>query len=232
MKSNPFRSIFFFIIIYIISIRTSFAQKIEIMLLDSLTKAPIANASVFLMDENNGTVSNERGIAVIGETKSSKLRISHLNYIHKNIMLSGLTEGTNTILVSPKSPTELEEVVVNINSDKLILGKWRLVGANALKINKKGKEERKSAKSVPSNLKEYLNDGSFQVSFNGKEIMKGKYTAFENQISEKVVGADIKKLEGINNILFYVINKDNKTLIVKYQLPKSEYVIEEIWKRF
>lgn len=232
MKSNFLRRIFFFIFFCIISISNSYAQKIEIILLDSLTKAPIANASVFLSEENNGTVSNEKGIAIIGETKSRELRISHLNYNHKNIMLSGLGEGTNTILVSPKSPTELEEVIVNINSDKLILGKWVLTGANALKINKKGKEERKSAKSVPANLKEYTNDGYFHISFDGKEIMKGNYTAFENQINEKVVGADIKKLEGINNILFYVIGKDNKTLIVKYQLPKSEYVVGEIWKRF
>ncbi|MDM1296557.1 carboxypeptidase-like regulatory domain-containing protein [Sphingobacterium sp. N143] len=231
MKSSSLSNIFLFIFFCIISVSMSYAQKIEIILLDSLTKAPIANASVFLADENNGTVSNEKGIAVIGETTSRTLRISHLNYNHKNIMVSGLAEGTNTILVRPKNPTELEEVVVNIDSDKLILGKWVLTGANALKINKRGKEERKSAKSVPANLKEYTADGSFHVSLNDKEIMKGNYTAFENQINESVVGADIKKLEGIKNILFYVISKDNKTLIVKYQLPKSEYVVEEIWKR-
>ena len=105
------------------------------------------------------------------------------------------------------------------------------MGINRSKCTE-NKEERKSAKSVPANLKEYTNDGYFHISFDGKEIMKGNYTAFENQINEKVVGADIKKLEGINNILFYVIGKDNKTLIVKYQLPKSEYVVGEIWKRF
>lgn len=147
-------------------------------------------------------------------------------------MLPGLGEATNTFLVSPKSPNELEEVVVNINSDKLILGKWVLTGANALKINKKGKEQQKSAKSVPANLKEYTNDGYFHISFDGKEIMKGNYSAFENQINEKIVRANIIKLKGNKNVVFYVLSKDNKTLLIKYQLNKTEYIIEEVWERF
>lgn len=120
---------------------------------------------LYFIEDNTQGILHEIFITAIGE------RV----FLYKTLK--------NTILVSPKNPTELEEVVVNIDSDKLILGKWVLTGANALKINKRGKEERKSAKSVPANLKEYTADGSFHVSLNDKEIMKGNYTAFENQIN-------------------------------------------------
>ncbi|WDF67385.1 hypothetical protein PQ465_13840 [Sphingobacterium oryzagri] len=225
-------SIFLFLIyLCMIMVGHTHAQKIAIKLVDSLTDAPVASASILLFEDNNGTVTNENGIAYIGENKSSDANISHLNYDDKRIRLAELGTGVNTVLMCPKSPIALSEVVITNNADKSVLGRWMLKEVAASKVNHKGKYERRHYKNVPANVKEYGADGSFRVSLRDKEVMNGQYTAVRNQLHEQVVGADIKELAGLDNKLFYVVSKDYKTLIVKYQLPKSAYVVEEVWKK-
>lgn len=207
------------------------AQSLEVLLLDSITSDPVAKASFLLIEENNGTVSGEKGIARLGNPKSKHMQISHLNYNTKKIRVSDLQPGLNTIKISPRNPNEIEEVVVNYRPAKWFMGKWVLVSVTRLTINLYGDEQRKNSGNVSASVKEYGADGSFRVSYNGIDFIKGKYTAMDNQINEQINYAKQKELENIVNILFYVFNKEQNSLIVKYQLPNSTSVIEEVWKK-
>lgn len=68
-----------FLMIYLSCTHLCQAQLKKIILLDATTSNPIPKASIFLEEENNGTVSDENGIARLGNTQSKNIRISHLS---------------------------------------------------------------------------------------------------------------------------------------------------------
>lgn len=208
------------------------AQLKKIVLIDATTSNPIPKASIFLEEENNGTVSDEAGIARLGNTKSKHLRISHLNYETLTVKTSDLTNETTTLKLSPRAANQLEEVIISAGFDKLLVGKWKLLEIANIQILSDGTEYSTKRKTSFGNIKEYKTDRSFLITnSNGYKQLSGRFTALNNQIHEDIEYSNDKSIQGITNILFYSKTEKDKHIRVKYQLPNSISVTEEIWQK-
>lgn len=221
-----------FLMIYLCYNHVCQAQLKKIILLDATTSNPIPKASIFLEEENNGTVSDENGIARLGNTQSKNIRISHLNYNMLTIKTSDLTHEITTLKLIPRPANQLEEVIVSAGFDKLLVGKWKLLEIANIRILSDGTEHSTKRKTSFGNIKEYNADRSFIIiSSNGSKQLSGRFTALNNQIYEDIEYSYDQSLQGITNILFYSKTEKDHQIRVKYQLPNSVWVTEEIWKK-
>jgi len=99
-----------------------FAQKTDLnaIILDSATKLPIPNVSIYFDNENQnsliGTVSNDEGKFTIS-TSVNKLLFSHINYESTTI---NLTPDVHEIYLTPKTYS-LEELIVSNQDPKTYL---------------------------------------------------------------------------------------------------------------
>jgi len=97
------------------------SQNISGVILDSKSKQPLENVTIYLQKDKSGSVSDVSGKfnfklnATI--TKTDTLQFSRIGYHTKKITIAELTIEENTILLSKKLET-LDEVIVN-SSDKL-----------------------------------------------------------------------------------------------------------------
>lgn len=149
------------------SFKIAMGQTKELLVLDSLTKHPIASVSIFYEEDNNGTVTNENGLATIGRTKSKTLKISHLNYQPKTVTLGKFTSHKLTIYLAPLAANQLREVVISSTD---IVGKWVCTLVARLKTD--DTYERVFPQGENGNIKQYKSDGTFVITnSNGTRIV-------------------------------------------------------------
>nr|WP_321234714.1 carboxypeptidase-like regulatory domain-containing protein [uncultured Psychroserpens sp.] len=102
-----------------------FGQRINGIVLDSKTKAPIENVSVFFKKNKSGTVSNEKGVFNLSLkskiAKTDSLKFSCIGYHSRTISIEDFKKEKTTVYLSKKLEN-LNQVVVNsseILKDKL-----------------------------------------------------------------------------------------------------------------
>lgn len=221
--------LFFFIVLTPVIVK---AQLKEIKLINSETSEAIEKASIFLIEENNGTVSNDEGIAKLGNTKSKQIRISHLNYDPLVINVVDLKQEITTLKLKPKTAHQIEEVVITAGFDQLLVGKWKLKEISNIIIFNNGDEDIKLRKIRNGNMKEYFSDRTFIIhNSNGYKLLNGTFIALNNQIHENIIYSLDRSIQGITNILFYSKTEKRNQIRVKYQLPGARSITEEIWER-
>ncbi len=111
-----------------------FAQETQSVyfLKDIVTKAPIANANIYLKNSTIGTISNEEGAFQITTDKLSELDFSHLEYKKFSVKVKEIFDS-KIIFLEPNT-IELEEIIVsNVPTNVLIQS---LIKSSKSKLNK------------------------------------------------------------------------------------------------
>lgn len=95
--------------------------KLNIIILDQSTHEGIDNVNIKLMGKNIGTVSMVNGFgSLIVDSFPAQLSISHISYIHREMIINKPFHDTIKILLNPKVNT-LDEIVVTSESNDCII---------------------------------------------------------------------------------------------------------------
>ncbi|ESU21204.1 hypothetical protein FEDK69T_25710 [Flavobacterium enshiense DK69] len=112
-----------------------FSQNVEIVvaLKDYETNLPIEDASITVLNTNQGLVSNKDGIFKISLDKPSKIQISHASYktivvnsaslkLKENIIyMDRNTKTLEEVIITTKHPQEILKKLIENSSDKLTI---------------------------------------------------------------------------------------------------------------
>lgn len=122
-----------------------FSQNIEVTVLlkDYETNLPVEDASITVVNTNQGLVSNKDGVFKIALEKPSKIQISHASYKTLTVNSSSLKLKENIIYLDSNNKT-LEEIIVTKQHPQEILKSLVLNSGNRL--------------TVPINLKMYVRE--------------------------------------------------------------------------
>lgn len=108
----------YFLALFFLSIFTCFGQNIKGKVIDTNTKLPIENVSVYLKNLNYGTITDKTGDFKIKTNSRYKnidsVSFSIIGYYPKRFTMSQLKE-TNVIIELSKKTEQLEEVTVTTN---------------------------------------------------------------------------------------------------------------------
>ncbi len=206
-------ALLFLIGLCVITMGYTRVQKMAVKLIDSLTEAPIVNASILPTDYNGYAVTSKRCIVYMG----NKLRdaiISPVYYPDKRIRLAALGAGVHTMCMRPKSPVALAGSFITNQADKAVLVTWILKKLAVSKVKHKGTAERRHYKHLPVQEPEYRGDRSFRASVRDRPLINGSCPAVKNQLDEKVAEASSKALANLENWLVAVVCKGHKALMV------------------
>jgi|GEM_PF-1053038 len=210
----------------------SLAQIKKIQVLDAQTADPISKVSILFEDENNGTVTDEDGMATLINPKSKHIRFSHLNFEPLSIRFSDLKDAMTVIKLTPKAPNQIEEVSVTFKLDQKLIGRWKLVKSETTILNLNGNIKKYKNYRTSSNIKEYKSNSTFIITSRGKTLIEGNYVALDNQLQEEIIDAwPRSELIGVTNTLFYTTKSRGRKMIVKYKLPNSDAIVEEEWTK-
>ncbi len=90
--------------------------KLNIIILDQSTHEGIDNVNIKLMGKNIGTVTMVNGFgSLLVDSFPAKLSISHISYIHREMIINKPFHDTLKMLLNPKVNT-LDEIVVSTES--------------------------------------------------------------------------------------------------------------------
>lgn len=111
------RRTWFILLFLLICIKIISGQKLNSILVDAQNGLPVADAFIFFANSSQGTNSYPDGSFEIDQIDNPEpiLIISHLNYLAKNLDLTGISNLPDTILLQPNNIV-LEEVLVGSRS--------------------------------------------------------------------------------------------------------------------
>ena len=81
-------------------------------------------------------------------------------------------------------------------------------------------------------VKEYKEDGTFQVSKGAGPYISGVYGCADGQILEHVKTSVMDQLVDSKNTLSYSLDRENKQLVISFRFPgMSHQKYKEIWEK-